>query len=358
MKHQLCRNCGSEVTGNYCSSCGQRTNTYRLGWGSLAESLTSTFIGDEAYGLRGINMRKGTVTTWLSILCQPHRAISEYISGSRRKYFNPVAILLLLSTVYAVVYALVGKTYTPSAEPGQHPVLWLMNTYIDYASLHPAASMLLMLPFNALALKTVFCRRSGLRLVEYLYIGIFLSIFEVTLMTLDLPARVFLPGISTFLALTLPTFLYTAFVLRKLFSLRIRGALLRTLLVQTLQYAYVITAVTLLLTFAMGGYYLVAPEDFKRSVVALTESQAEPDSPDKPSVLKEIIGGIVDGLCGDRTTEADGQTPEAAADNTAGEATPDADEPSDTAADKPADENSLRNIIRKAARKTDAKAEE
>ena len=93
-KHQLCRNCGHEIDHNYCPACGQRTTTDRLTWASLVDSVSSTFIGDEAYGLRGINMRKGAVMTWLAILIHPYVSVSEFILGHRRKYFNPVAILL------------------------------------------------------------------------------------------------------------------------------------------------------------------------------------------------------------------------------------------------------------------------
>ena len=75
-KHQLCRNCGYEIDHNYCPACGQRTTTDRLTWASLAESVSSTFIGDEAYGLRGINMRKGAVMTWLAILIHPYASVS------------------------------------------------------------------------------------------------------------------------------------------------------------------------------------------------------------------------------------------------------------------------------------------
>ena len=50
-KHQLCRNCGHEIDHNYCPACGQRTTTDRLTWASLVDSVSSTFIGDEAYGL-------------------------------------------------------------------------------------------------------------------------------------------------------------------------------------------------------------------------------------------------------------------------------------------------------------------
>ena len=85
---------------------------------------------------------------------------------------------------------------------------WLICSYYDYATLHPAANMLLMLPFYALAMKTVFRRRSDLKYVEYLYIGIFLSVFEITLMILALPAELFIPWYSSFYMQMLPVFIY------------------------------------------------------------------------------------------------------------------------------------------------------
>lgn len=220
MKHQLCRNCGHIVEENYCPSCGQRTMTHRLEWKSLAESVTSTFIGDEAYGLRGINMRKGLVMTWLSILIQPYVSISEFLHGHRRKYFNPVAIALMLSTFYSVVFLLADKEFSPKAAQGQSFFVWLAYSYIDYATLHPAANMLLSLPFFALGMKTVFGKISDLKYVEYLYIGIFLSIFEMTLMVLTLPAELLVPWYSSFYMQTLPVFIYSAYVCWRLFGLK------------------------------------------------------------------------------------------------------------------------------------------
>ncbi len=120
--------------------------------------------------------------------------------------------------------------------------------------------MLLMLPFYALAMKTVFRRRSDLKYVEYLYIGIFLSVFEITLMILALPAELFIPWYSSFYMQMLPVFIYTGFVFRKLFGLKKKGAVLRTLLANGLQYVYAFFAALGLLTLSLGIYYLVAPE--------------------------------------------------------------------------------------------------
>lgn len=62
-----------------------------------------------------------------------------------------------------MVFLLVGKDYTPIAADEQPLFQWLVSTYIDYASLHPAGYLLLVLPFFALAIKTVFRRKTDLR---------------------------------------------------------------------------------------------------------------------------------------------------------------------------------------------------
>ncbi len=304
-KHQLCRNCGHTVDSNYCPVCGQRTSTRRLGWASLAESVTSTFIGDEAYGLRGIDMRKGAATTWLSILFRPHRVIPEFIAGRRRKYFNPVAILLLLSTFYAVVFLLVGKEYTPLASDGQPMFRWLVSTYIDYATLHPAGYLLLMLPFFALAMKTVFRRKADLRYVEYLYVGIFLAIFEITLMIAALPAELLLPWYSSFYMMTLPLFLYTAFVFRNIFGLKKkRSALLRTLLTDLLQYVYMFLITLTIASCTVGCYYFIAPEQFKKEFSFDRKASAGQPDAAETTAFQDIIDGIVDVF--NEEDEADG----------------------------------------------------
>ena len=63
-------------------------------------------------------------------------------------------------------------------------------------------------------MKTVFRRRSDLKYVEYLYICIFLSVFEITLMILALPSELFIPWYSSFFMQMLPFIIYTGFVFR------------------------------------------------------------------------------------------------------------------------------------------------
>ena len=157
--------------------------------------------------------------------------------------------------------------------------------------------MLLMLPFYALAMKTVFRRRSDLKYVEYLYIGIFLSVFEITLMILALPAELFIPWYSSFYMQMLPVFIYTGFVFRKLFGLKKTGAVLRTLLVDMLQYVYAFFAALGLLTLSLGIYYLVAPEKFKEELNIL-DRNAKSGQTERlykgEGALNDILNGIMD----------------------------------------------------------------
>ncbi len=323
-RHQLCRNCGRTVDDNYCPACGQRTTTYRLSWATLLESFASTFVGDEAYGLRGMHMRKGLVGTWWAIVAHPARSIEEFIGGHRRKYFNPVAILLLLSTLYGIVGVWAGKQAHPTVDTS-HPLLrQAVNAGIDYLTLHPAAAALMTLPFGALAMKTLFGRRSDLCYVEYFYIGIFLSVFEVTLVVFQLPLELLIPHYNSFYGNTLPVFLYTAWVYRRLFDLKKKGAAVRTLAVQALTYVYMAVAIAGCAALFVGGVYVCSPETFESFRRVDAQQSGAGREPTRGEALLEAFGGAIsdaaETLFGEEADEGAATVGDAGADETGGNA--------------------------------------
>lgn len=188
MSNQICRNCGHTVEGLYCSNCGQKNDVERLKWSSLADNFLSTFVGDGAIGERRSNIRYGFLQTILVTVIHPGQTVTEYLEGHRRKYFNPVTILLMLSGFYALIgvfFGLIDDTPKPSSNVlGEY-----VNLLMAYAQSHPAMIYLLLLPFTALAYKWVFRKRSDLRYIEFAYIGIFAAIFSVILVFLELPFR-------------------------------------------------------------------------------------------------------------------------------------------------------------------------
>lgn len=176
MKKHFCRNCGDELTGRYCSRCGQRNDIGRLSWKALFEGFMSVIFGKDYNRESGDIPRYGLFGTFWRILFHPVTTIKEYIAGKRVRYFSPIGMLFLLSALCVLlsywtgVKIMDGQPETPGFEP-----------FLEYGNTHPVVFWLLVAPFSALAYKWVFAKISNVKYVEYLYIEIFLSIIGMTI---------------------------------------------------------------------------------------------------------------------------------------------------------------------------------
>jgi len=90
-----CRNCGSELSGPFCPSCGQPVKTFmRAIWGLVYEMLDEFFSFDS----RAFN-------TFPPLLFRPGFLTNEYIAGRRASYVSPLRLYLLVSIVFFVAFA-------------------------------------------------------------------------------------------------------------------------------------------------------------------------------------------------------------------------------------------------------------
>ena len=85
-----CKNCGNHVVENFCSHCGQKSNTRRIDF--------SNFFSEFSESLFQIN--KGFFYTLKELSVRPGKSINEFLNGKRKRHFKPIAYLLTLSTVY------------------------------------------------------------------------------------------------------------------------------------------------------------------------------------------------------------------------------------------------------------------
>ncbi len=93
-----CSNCGSELNGPFCPSCGQPVKTFmRAIWGLVYEMLDEFFSFDS----RAFN-------TFPPLLFRPGFLTNEYIAGRRASYVSPLRLYLLVSIVFFVTFALVA----------------------------------------------------------------------------------------------------------------------------------------------------------------------------------------------------------------------------------------------------------
>ena len=91
-----CKNCGYIFKGNFCNICSQSAATKRINFEFLWEDLE--------HGL--LHYDKGLLYSLKKLFLKPGSAIQEYIQGKRVHHFRPISMVIVLATVYALIYHL------------------------------------------------------------------------------------------------------------------------------------------------------------------------------------------------------------------------------------------------------------
>ena len=91
-----CVTCGSELAGEYCHNCGERT---------LKEPPTLLHFVGEAIG-EAIDADGRIVKTIRALAFRPGRLTVEYIKGRRRPYLGPAAVFIVMNVLFFFVQPL------------------------------------------------------------------------------------------------------------------------------------------------------------------------------------------------------------------------------------------------------------
>jgi hypothetical protein len=90
----ICKNCNQEFEGNFCSNCGQSSATHKL---------NIHFIWhDVQHGL--FHFDKGMYYSAKELYLRPGHSIREFIEGKRIKHFGPISLVIVLATIYGLLY--------------------------------------------------------------------------------------------------------------------------------------------------------------------------------------------------------------------------------------------------------------
>jgi len=92
-----CNNCQNEVTGPFCTHCGQRK-----GLAKITFSETFQDFMDMVFSVNAPLMR-----TFRMLLFSPGKLLREYLSGKRKTYYKPVSFFIITTIVYLIVRALI-----------------------------------------------------------------------------------------------------------------------------------------------------------------------------------------------------------------------------------------------------------
>ncbi|CAM1344023.1 DUF3667 domain-containing protein [Tenacibaculum amylolyticum] len=181
-----CKNCNATVDGNFCSICGQSTKVDTINFRYFINQINSTFLQIE-YGL---------LFTIKQLFIAPGKSIRDFLQGKRKNYFKPIAFVLLLSTIYAVlanyfdettfigdVFTGWNKAYKESNTRKDKEIRflsWFVNNY--------AYTMLLLLPIFSFASYISF-KKVNFNYFEHLVLNSFITGQQAIIYTLFIPFK-------------------------------------------------------------------------------------------------------------------------------------------------------------------------
>lgn len=137
MQPHLCKNCEHVFQGNFCSNCGQKTNTNPIDFGFIVHEVPHS----------AFHLHKGIFYTIKEMTLRPGKTIKAYIEGKRVNHFPPLTYLLILTSLFVFIKSLQYTLgYREIAKVGQSEY----NQFIDKNMLFV---FLLLIPFYALIYK-------------------------------------------------------------------------------------------------------------------------------------------------------------------------------------------------------------
>lgn len=90
----ICKNCNNHFDGNFCNNCGQTANIHKLNMHFIWHDLQ--------HGL--FHFDNGIFHTIKQLLTRPGHTIREFIDGKRVKHFKPLSLVVVLATLYGLLY--------------------------------------------------------------------------------------------------------------------------------------------------------------------------------------------------------------------------------------------------------------
>lgn len=99
MNLELCKNCEHPNQGNFCSNCGQKTNTKRLDIHYLYDEAKYTFL----------HINNGLLYTSKQLFTRPGDMVREFIEGKRVKHYKPILMVFVLAGITSLLIHYSGE---------------------------------------------------------------------------------------------------------------------------------------------------------------------------------------------------------------------------------------------------------
>ena len=214
MNQHLCKNCEHTFAGNFCSNCGQKTNTVRLNWAYLKDEANYTIL----------HFNKGFLYTIRELFTRPGDTIREFLEGKRVKHYKPLLLVFVLAGIngYLSLQMDLNRMMQQYSNPKVNSVIMAEYTKVmHWFFAHYSMFEILALPIVSLASWLSF-KKWGYNYIENIIINCFATSQRLMIGVLLFPLQYFLRNTPYFLAVSfltvIPTFGYTIWMIVQLYK--------------------------------------------------------------------------------------------------------------------------------------------
>lgn len=225
-----CINCHSELDPNdkYCKHCGNKVVSKRLTVKNIAIDINQQFF----------NYDNKLLVTFLDLFKKPEVVIDSFLAGNRKRYVNVISYLALSLTLSGLQLFITQKFF-PETIDGfkqedkgdniQFDLSLDMEGFMDYFGI----VMIIFLPFAAFGTYALLFKRRH-NYAEHIILNMYLTAqYTIMLFILTLIGLICqVDPIPLLITLTMISYGYIGYALKRIYNLSILGALWRTIVSQ------------------------------------------------------------------------------------------------------------------------------
>lgn len=184
----ICKNCGSSVSGNFCSNCGQSANTHKLN--------IHFILHDLQHGL--FHFDKGILYTAKELLTRPGHTIREFIEGKRVRHFQPLSFVIVLATFYGLLYHYLIVVQSKAPFEPKNDITGVSGRIVTWITEHFAFDCLILIITTTLVSYVIF-KKKQYNFVEHLTLNTFTMGLLLVISLLPFPIIAILGDSATLL---------------------------------------------------------------------------------------------------------------------------------------------------------------
>ena len=232
-----CKNCGLEVTSNFCPECGQKSKVDKITFSYLINSIIDSVF----------QIEHGFFYTLKELILRPAKSIDSFIKGKRVNFYKPFAYVIIMTSITSFLVYLVElyvhsnlELSTIQIDPNTIQYYFMVASAIF--SKYQGLFYFLMIPIISICSWSFFFRKFNYW--ENIVLNTYITAQFNLLIIVAQFSRIFLNGTVSYTPYLIIYFTYLGYVYSKFFSVNIKNRFLYALKLIALNFIIVFVYTT------------------------------------------------------------------------------------------------------------------